>query len=218
MSIADKYLFTNSGRIIPVNSFNQFFFQQHLEEDEAVIVEVNKHWRFGLKTLVIPSLLFTGVWTTLYAAPNKYMFYGVAIAALGVLIWWIRNFLDYFLDAWIVTNKGIIDLEWHGWFHRSSTRILFSDVEGVSYEIKGLAGTLMNYGDLTLEKVSTGTTIKMPFVHRPKKIITVIMNAMEKYVHSKNLKDAKTVQTILAEFVAGTIQKKVTEARTAVKK
>lgn len=194
-----------------MQALNSFFFQQHLDEDEYIILIVHKHWRFGMSTLFWPTLLFIGLWAILIVEPGKYMFYGIALASVAALIWWIRNFLDYFLDAWLVTNKGIIDLEWHGWFHRSSTRILHSDIEGVSYEMKGIFGTLYNYGELKLEKVSTGTVISMPYVHRPKQVASVIMDTMEHYVHSKNLKDAKTVQTILAEFVAGEMQKQSIE-------
>ncbi len=194
-----------------MNALNRFFFKQHLEDDEHIVFVAHKHWRLGVQTLFWPTLLFAGVWAILYFAPNRYMLYGVALAAVAVLVWWIRNFLDYFLDVWLVTNKGIVDLEWHGWFHRSATRILYSDVEGVTYEVKGILSMLYNYGDLTLEKVSTGTTITMPYVHRPKRVAGLIMTTMEKYIHSKNLKDAKTVQTILAEFVAGEMQKQAVE-------
>lgn len=201
-----------------MNALNQFFFNRHLDDDETIVLIIHKHWRLGIKTLIVPTLLFLGVWAILYAAPNKYMFYGVALAALGVLIWWIRNFLDYFLDAWLVTNKGIIDLEWRGWFHRSSTRVLFSDIEGITYEVKGIMGTVFNYGELKLEKVSSGAVMTMPYVHRPKKVEGIIMHTMEKYIHTKNLKDAKTVQTILAEFVADTMQKQATGTKSPAKK
>jgi hypothetical protein len=194
-------------------AINDWFFKQHLDDDEQIILILHKHWRIGTKAVAIPTVLFVAVWLILYQVPNKYMFYGVAVAALAILIWWIRNFLDYFLDAWLVTNKGVIDLEWHGWFHRSSTRVLYSDIEGVGYEVKGIFGTLFNYGEMKLEKVSTGGAICMQYVHKPKRAASIIMEAMETYMHTKNLKDAKTVQHILSEFVAGTLQKNAVEAK-----
>ena len=179
-----------------------------IDNNEEIKRIVHKHWFLGLKALFWPTLLFIAVWLVLYEMPNRYMFYTVALAAVAVLIWWIRNFMDYYLDVWLITNKGVIDLEWHGWFHRSSVRILYSDIEAVSYEIVGIVGTLLNYGTIQLEKISTGGAVIMSNVSRPKLVERVVMESMEKYIHSKNLKDAKTVQTILAEFVAGTMQKK----------
>lgn len=129
----------------------------------------------------------------------------MALAGLAIAIWWIRNFLDYYLDAWIITNKGVIDIEWHGWFHRSAARVLYSDIEGVAYEIKGIAGTLLQYGTMQLEKISSGS-VEMEFVHRPKRVETAILESMESYLLQKNLRDATTVKDLLAEFVASSLQ------------
>ncbi len=147
----------------------------------------------------------------MYFVQAQYIIYGIALASVGVGIWWLRNFMDYYLDVWIITNKGVVDLEWHGWFHRTSARVLYSDIQGLEYEIKGIFGTLIGYGVLKLEKISTGGTISMPYVKCPRKVEAVILQAMEDYMHKKNLKDAKTVQGILADFVASTMQKKAAE-------
>lgn len=187
---------------------NKAFFAGHLDDDEDILIVVHKHWLMGFKALWFPTLIFILVASVLYFVRTKAVLYGIALAELGVFIWWLRNFLDYFLDAWIVTDHGVIDLEWHGWFHRSATRVLYSDVQGVSYEVHGILGTLFNFGEMSLEKISTGSTLTMPYVKRPKRVTGLILKAMEGYLHTKNLKDAKTVQGILAEFVAGAMQKR----------
>jgi hypothetical protein len=191
----------------------RFFFSRHLDDEEKIVRVVHKHWLTGFKVLFWPTLLFVGNWSILYFSPTTYMVYVVAAAGLFVLIWWIRNFMDYYLDAWLITTKGIIDLQWHGWFHRSSSRVLYSDIQGVSYEVSGILGTLLGYGSMEVEKISTGTTIDMQYVKKPRRIEAVILESMETYLHTKNLKDAKTVQTILAEFVASSMQKKETDGR-----
>lgn len=145
------------------------------------------------------------------------MAYGISLTEIFVLLWWLRNFLDYYLDAWLITSKGIIDLEWHGWFHRSSARVLYSDLQGVSYEVNGIFGTLMKYGHMDIEKISTGTTMGMDYVPRPRSVEIVILECMEAYMMKKNLKDSKTVQGILADFVAGTLQKQHAEELSASK-
>lgn len=189
----------------------KFFFGQHLSEDERILIVVHKHWLLGIKSLWAPSIVFALTWGILYFVHTPMVVYSVALAATGVGIWWIRNFLDYYLDAWVVTDHGVIDLEWHGWFHRTSARVLYSDIQGVEYEVKGIAGTLFGYGVITLEKISTGGSISMPYVKKPRKVEIVILKGMEAYMHRKNLKDAKTVQNILAEFVASSMQKQAAE-------
>ncbi len=194
-----------------------FFFSRHLDDEEEISMVVHKHWLMGLRSLFWPSLLFLGIWSIVAFSPSRPIFYGVALADLFVLIWWIRNFMDYYLDAWVITNRGIIDLEWHGWFHRTSTRVLFSDLQGVSYEINGIIGTMFRYGHMDIEKISTGTTMSMDFVKNPKTVECVILENMEAYMHTKNLKDATAVQEILAEFVAGTLQKQHAQSQVKAK-
>jgi hypothetical protein len=183
-----------------------YLFSKHLEEDETVQMIVHKHWSVGTKALVVPSLVlmlslaFLGLSTT-----RGGLLVGGACSLLS-LLWWARNFFDYYLDAWIVTDHGIIDLEWKGWFHRQAARVLYSDIQGVSYEIQGLQATFLRFGTISVEKISTGATISLPHVFQPRTVEACILRNMESYLHKKNLKNSKHVQEILAGFIAGHMQ------------
>lgn len=163
---------------------------------------VHKHWLLGVRALFWPMC-----WITLFALlvagfPTRQMAIVGAVFGILMFVWWLRNFFDYFLDAWIITNEGIIDVAWHGWFHRQSSRILYSDIQGVSYEIKGIVGTLLQVGVISVEKISTGESVSLESVKRPKKIESLLLSYQEKYLHKKNMKDSKQVQELLATLVA----------------
>lgn len=182
---------------------NRAFFGQHLGEDEELVRVVHKHWLVGLKVLFWPSLVAAVCIGGMYlTVASRGVFLGLSIATCISLIWWLRNFFDYFLDAWIVTNEGVIDVAWHGWFHRESARILYSDINGVSYEIHGVLPTLLRYGTISIEKISNGASISLDYVKRPKKVEADILRLMEAYLHHKNLKDSKQVHELLAAMVA----------------
>ncbi len=183
-----------------------FLFKKHLEDDENVSMIVHKYWGIGAQALFWPALFFVGGCVFLAAAPQRLTLLVVSLWSLFVIVWGIRNFLDYYLDAWIVTDQGIIALEWFGWFHRQSSRILYSDLQGVSYEISGIIGTLSRYGTLSVEKISTGAKLSLPFVRHPKHVESLILKNMEEYLLKKNLKNAKHVQDLLTEFVAQKMQ------------
>lgn len=187
--------------------FDNFFFSRHLDDDENVRLIVHKHWMLGAKGLWFPSLVVIFVLWLPFFVRHPAIWYVTLGLLVITLLWWLRGFLDYYLDVWLITDEGIIDLAWHGWFHRESSRVLYSDVQGVSYEIQGVGGTLLRYGKISVEKISTGSTISLQYVPSPRKVETLILRCMEEYLHTKNLKDAKTVQTMLAEFVAGSMQK-----------
>lgn len=185
---------------------DSFLFTKHLEEDEHVRMIVHKHWLLGLGSLAWPSVSFLLSWFVLSVRPSQPVLIVVAVWSTMSLVWWFRNFLDYYLDAWIITDHGIIDLEWLGWFHRQSSRILYSDIQGVSNEVHGIAGTLLRFGSVTIEKISTGSAISIENVPRPRAVESVILKNMETYLHSKNLKNAKHIEELLSKFVAEHIQ------------
>ena len=181
-------------------------FHRHIEEDEELILVVHKHWILGIKNLLWPIVGFTSGFLFLYMFPFTTIYYLTALWGTGCVVWFLRNFYDYYLDAWIITDQGIVDVEWHGWFHRQSSRVLFSDVQGLSYEIEGIVGTVMRYGTISVEKISNGTVIALDSVKNPKIVEGVVLKRMEAYLHTKNLSDAKHVQTLLSQIVANEIQ------------
>ena len=185
---------------------DHLLFRRHLDDDEEVIAVIHKHWLLGVRALLWPTVSFVLSWVLLYYVPFIVMFYGVSLWSVLSIVWWLRNFFDYYLDAWIITDQGVIDLEWHGWFHRASSRILYSDIQGVSYEIFGILGTLLRFGELSIEKISTGDTVSLEYVKDPRKVEARILKNMEQYLHSKNIKDARRVQELLAEIVTTHIQ------------
>ena len=180
--------------------------RKHLEDDEVLYRAVHKHWLLGFKALFLPTVLLLALWGLLYVTQTKAMFLIASFLSVAVLVWWLRNFFDYYLDAWLVTDQGIIDIAWHGWFHRQSTRVLYSDLQGVSYEIKGVWGTLLRYGTIEVEKVSTGTSISLDHVFNPKAVEILILQNMESYLHARNMKDTKQVQELLAALVTQHVQ------------
>jgi hypothetical protein len=176
--------------------------RKHLEKDEKVVMVVHRHWLLGILYLFWPTVAFVSCWVVFYYAPHQTIFYLATFGSVGSIIWWIRNFLDYYLDAWIVTNQAVIDLEWLGLFRRRSARVLYSDIQGVAYEISGLGGTLLRYGTMSIEKISTGSAFELPHVFAPRTVESAILRSMEAYMTSKNLKNAKHVQEVLATVVA----------------
>lgn len=167
---------------------------------------VHRHWLLGLRVLALPAASFLAAAALLVLRHSQTaLVTGLLWEGLS-LLWLSRNFFDYYLDAWIITDHGIIDLEWKGWFHRQSARILYSDIQGVSYEIQGVLGTLLRYGSVSIEKISTGSAISVAQVPNPRRVESEILRNMEGYLHSKNMKNAKHIQTLLSDFVAGHIQ------------
>lgn len=186
--------------------FDRLLFLRHLDDTEELQKIVHKHWVIILLALLWPSVSFLLAIATIVVLPYRPTILLAGCWGSLSIIWWIRNFFDQYLDAWIVTDCAIIDVEWFGWFHRKSTRILYSDIEGVSYEIQGILATLFHYGTVSIERVATGAVIDLDYVPHPRRIEGMILQSMEAYLHTKNLKDATHVQEILSTIVAEQLQ------------
>lgn len=185
---------------------SRLLFSKHLEDDETLLRAVHKHWLLGCTSLFWPTLLLAVSLLIAGLNPARGLIIILSLWGVVVLVWWLRNFFDYYLDAWLVTDQGIVDIAWHGWFHRQSTRVLYSDLQGISYEINGVFGTLLRYGTISIEKISTGTPISLEYVSNPKGVEVLVLQNQEKYLHKKNMKDAKHIQELLATLVAEQIQ------------
>jgi hypothetical protein len=186
---------------------NRFLFRRHLDEDEMLIRIVHKHWLVGLKALFWPTLFLAAcAWGLSETVASRGLFLTLSLLGVVIGVWWLRNFFDYYLDAWIITTSGVIDVAWHGWFHRESSRILYSDIQGISYEINGILPTLLRYGTVSIEKVSTGSVVSLEYVKSPRRVEADVLKCMEAYLHAKNMKDAKQVQELLSTLVAQQIQ------------
>ncbi|OGJ56948.1 hypothetical protein A3H22_04435 [Candidatus Peribacteria bacterium RIFCSPLOWO2_12_FULL_55_15] len=185
---------------------DRLLFIRHLEPDEELQKIVHKHWIVILIAILWPSASFLLAIVTIALLPYRPIVLFTGCWATISIIWWIRNFFDEYLDAWIITDRAIIDVEWFGWFHRKSTRILYSDIEGVSYEIQGILATLFRYGTVNIERIANGQIVSLDYVPHTRRVEGIILRSMEEYLHSKNLKDATHVQDILSVIVAEQLQ------------
>ena len=141
-------------------------------------------------------------------ASIKLVFVTIFLVDIVILFWGMRNFLDYYLDALLITDRAVIDIEWHGWFHRESTRIDYSSIEGVSYEVQGILGTILNYGTITIERIGNGSVVEIEKVKRPRDVESAILACQSECLRTKNLKDSAQVKDIIAEIVAERMQMK----------
>ena len=184
----------------------EHLFNKHLEDDESLYLLVHKHWILSIKQLLLPVLALVVTWTLLYFAPIKIVAFCVLAVDLAILVWLFRNYLDYYLDALLITDRAVIDVEWHGWFHRESTRIDYSSIEGVSYEIEGVLATILNYGTITIERIGSGAIVEIENVKKPRDVESAILACQAECLRTKNLKDSAAVKDIISEIVADRMQ------------
>ena len=184
----------------------KLLFKSHLAEEEKIIFIVHKHWIEILKTslqFVFFGLVFPwGLWLVF-----SNLFWICLIWSLIVYLIFLYEIADWFFDAWLITNLSIINVEWKGIFHRLSSRIDFSDIKEISYEIKGFWGIILKYGQMIVY-TNVGTEVILNNTKNPKKIELLIHQVRENFINQQKLQDSDTLQEILADIVKNHLAKK----------
>lgn len=182
---------------------DRFIFQKHLEAGEEVAFTAHTHWSQFLSPLI--KIVFFGLslpWI-IYATGFRTRLF-LLVVALWVLLAIVKlfyDFVDWYADAWLFTNKSIIIVTWHGIFSNTSQRVSYEDAEGIAFLIKGFWGTVLRFGDITLKTIS-GSTIVMRDAKSPKKVEMALMEHQEKYMSQKEMNDATGLKQMLSQMVA----------------
>ncbi len=179
----------------------EYLFQDYLEENEKIYFVGHRvifiMFRDFARIIAVHGVLpFIG-WLFF---PNL-LWIAVGVVALGV----IRTLLvvqDWYYDSWLITNMGIIGVEWTGFFDRTSDRVEYQSIEGISYKIKGVIPTLFNYGNITLAKLGNQTTVKLKAAFNPKRIEKNVVKYQDKFMTKKNFSDQEVLKQLLSELVS----------------
>ncbi|MBI4836665.1 MAG: hypothetical protein HY817_05410 [Candidatus Abawacabacteria bacterium] len=145
-----------------MNFLDRLFFQKFLEDGEEIVYVIHKHWwavAQALIKLVALALVFPGMILWLYWHPMLAPI--LAIWVIYIVILFLQDFIDWFYDALLVSKSCVINIDWHGFFHSQAKRLNFENMEGVSYEIKGIIPTFFQFGDLKVTGANTELVLSM---------------------------------------------------------
>lgn len=122
-----------------------------------------------------------------------------AWAGLGALVFAYRV-IQWYLDAWIVTNMGVIDQEWNSFFDKTTTRIDFTHIEGISNEVKGFWGTVLRFGNVQIEHMS-GQPVTLQNVAAPRKVERKIVRHQQDFLQRQTFSDHSKLRDLLTDLV-----------------
>lgn len=178
-----------------------YFFRRYLDDGERILYVAHKHVlvlkvssaKAGFFGVLIPSFLY-------WLFPGGVFFWAIwVLVGLAAIFY---HFIDWYFDAWILTNTGIIDVEREGFFDFTSTRVDYHMIEGISYTVKGVVQTIFNYGDITVDKLGAKTSVVLREAANPKKLERKVMGYQEKFVSEKSVLDHQTLKNMLSDMIA----------------
>lgn len=167
-----------------------------LQQNEKIILMRHKHWFVFVSHLLpvlmlyfLPYILF-GLLGTLVSKTSLSLSLSFVNARMEIflgLFWtlliWILSFVtwtDYYLDAWILTDKRVIDIEQEGFFRRQVSSFRYEQIQDMTVSIQGLIPTFLNFGSLEVQTAGSSAKLYIHGVANPNEIRDMIFNRMDK--------------------------------------
>ena len=103
----------------------------------------------------------------------------VSIYYLSVATFFFQEFIDYYLDTWIVTTERVINIEQKGLFNRIASEMHISLVQDVSAATRGMLQTFLNYGDVYVQSAGEMKRFHFKSIPNPEGVRVAILRLAE---------------------------------------
>ena len=175
----------------------------NLEDGEKIIKVVRKHWFVMLLVAItmfvlaiLPGFLYFFIFFELF---NEFFVQGLGISSsilstllfgvqkwgsfaypLWLLLLWTFFFIewtDYYLDALVITNKRVIDIEQKGFFNREITSFNYHNIQDITVETRGIIQTFFKFGFIHIETAGDDRhrIIAIKYASNPEEARTIIL-------------------------------------------
>ncbi len=162
-----------------------------LEPGEHTLKRVRKHWLFFVGQLI--PYLFLAIlpllipWFISLAGPAFATFRGASalgtplgLAVLGA--WWLliwsaafNTFTRYFLNAWIITDQRIVEMQQRGFFNREVSSLLLGRIQDVTTETHGFVRSIFDIGTINVQTAGTVERFTMGNVPDPAQLRDLLL-------------------------------------------
>lgn len=161
-----------------------FNFEERDNEEEILLV-ARPHWFTNLSWILISSLMLIAPALLKFIPiineiPTKYI-------SLGTLVWYLltlaiifENFLSWYFDVFIITDKRVIDIDFNNLLDKKFSEAKLSMIQDVTSRVSGLGQTMFNYGTIYIQTAAEVSYITFEKVPHPEKIIKILQLLRER--------------------------------------
>lgn len=159
--------------------------------DEQLVYFLRRHpislLGISVGTILILASPWIGYWYLLTFQPallnDAIVFPFLALGSSAFLLFtWMflfQNFLDYYLDMWIVTNRRVLNIEQTGLFSRTVSELRMYRIQNVTATITGVLHTILDYGNVEIETAGEKLRFVFEDVPHPNRVAKTILELAE---------------------------------------
>ncbi|MEA3249147.1 MAG: PH domain-containing protein [Patescibacteria group bacterium] len=115
-----------------------------------------------------------------------------------VLLFFFANFVDYYLDAWVVTNDRILNIEQKGLFNRTVSELDLLNIQDITSEIHGVFPFFFGYGNVQIQTAAEQGRFVFEQIPKPEEVrkrLLTLVEEEQKKIRSVNRK-AEEIQAL----------------------
>ncbi len=189
--------------------FGEKMFAKYLEPGEKIRYIGHNHvlilLRDGFLFLLIGVIISYGLW---FSSPDLWPV-SILLFILSLFRFSYKSSLWYF-DSWLITNTGIIDIEWKGYFNRKIIRISYEHFEGISTQVVGVLNTFIRLGQVTLVRNKDNHPIVLRRAYHPEHIESEVIRAQQSHAEESQrvtTEKHEAIKELLSEMIADYAQR-----------
>ncbi len=112
--------------------------------------------------------------------PQTYLLIFLIINYLLVLIIVYEGFLNWYFNVYIVTDKNIVDVDFHSILFKNIDVAPLRNIEDASSSMGGILHSIFNYGNVFVQTAGTGQNIDFISVSKPHQVTDFILDEAHK--------------------------------------
>lgn len=157
---------------------------QHQEKDEEIILFLRQHLVTNVPWIVIAALMviaplilipfFSYTPFLLFTVPERFLIALLLFYYLGIVSYVFINFIHWFYNIGIVTNKRVVDLDYSHIVHVNVAATKVLQIQDVNYIQTGFLRTLFNFGDIHIQTAGQNPNFEFLRVPNPSKATFII--------------------------------------------
>ncbi|MFA5776678.1 MAG: PH domain-containing protein [Patescibacteria group bacterium] len=161
------------------------------DNEERIILFLRQHFIVNIKWVFITAVLFFiipifdfllgfGGTSVSQIMPGKYYFVLRFLLALFTFGYFFENFLSWYFNSYIVTNKRVVDIDFYGITHRRFSEAPLRNIEDITNNISGFGPVVFHYGDVSIQTAAEAREITFENVPNPDRVQDTVSDLISK--------------------------------------
>lgn len=155
--------------------------------DEEIILLLRKHVITNFLWLTLAVLLFFAPFFipfftpifNLHSIPLRFQFIGLTLWYLFTFSFVFQNFLNWYYNVYIVTNRRVIDVDFFSLLYKHISDAPLERIQDVSYSMGGVPSAFFDYGNVFIQTAAEVPNFEFLAVPSPDRVVKTITQLME---------------------------------------